>query len=1451
MLRTGDAAPDAGGRSVAIDASDAGTVRLPDGFQLFNAEFARAGADLLATGPDGGQVILRGFFAVADPPELSSSGGARISGELVAGLARPEAPVQLAEALFGPGPAPVGTVDTVSGSLGVTRADGTRVELGAGDALFSGDIVETGPDATAGITLADAAPLGIGPASRLVVISSDPGTETPITLAVEQGEYAFACGPSPRTLVVDGPAGRIEADGAQFVLTYRADGSLEIILLPDEDGSVGGLIFTNGTGAASLEWPYQLLTANGDGALPQIHGVLSIDEIVAGYGLVLHGLPAGCAASSPMVAANAAAGDADDMSAAALGALVEFETGAGGNDPGDAPAPVGRIVVTQADPLAGGTEPVAAAASSAPATAFQGQASVGTSAFANGPNTTNEQILQFTETNSQSQRPTFPEPPPTADPPIAVPLTVADWSITNWMTLVPQYPSHRDQDELYRVLDGIRFSAQYDEPEPFVSTPLPGQVVRTFFPSDGAPMVLMAAGPLGSPFETGRGVEIQDVEDPSRLGLPPGTLANAIAGANPIDGAVMWAVRTVAAGSTIRFDWMFDGRDEASFDDFAAFTVAGTVAGVHETSVYELARNADVGGFGASGWRTSEWTFEPADGSTTTLTLGFVVMNDGDDANEPRLLIDNLRIDTPVEGNVQPLGDPQSRTLGTLATYGPVPTAFDDAVTTNEDAVLTIAAGTLLANDLSPTGVQSLSVTAVTVNAATVGGVTLGSGGVVTYDPGNHFDGLAAGATAADTFGYTIADINGATATATVTVTITGVNDAPEASRDAFATDEDSPVGGNVLADNGNGADADVDGAALTVSAIDGIAANVGSQITLASGALLTVGADGTFAYDPNGRFEGLLPGDAATDTFTYTVDDGDGGTDTAGVTVTVTGVNDLPTAGDDIGATDEDTAITIAVTANDSDPEGAAPTVSAINAGATTTTGVVTVSGAGLVTYDPAGRFDWLAAGETATDSFGYTIDDGSGGTDTATVTVTVTGVNDTPTALADTLSADEDNAITFAASTLLANDTDPDATDTLTVTAIDDSAATGTATLNGDGTITYDPGGRFDALAAGATATDTFTYTIDDGHGGTATTTATVEVSGVNDAPIAQDDTAITDEHSAVRIAAQRMLNNDIDPDTGETLRLRVMDVDATGTTGTVALNVDGSVTYDPNGRFADLTFGDTATDTFAYTVADGSGATATATVTVTIEGRNEAATPQGELIASFEETGASTLPPEWDRIQPVDPGPGVFQPVSVDTGYVETDGHSGAFAPSDGSRMAVLEAFGSFEDPVTPVADFLGVPAAALPRDDDFSDPQDGSAMRNTIVVNAGDEISFDWMFDGRESGGRRNPGVQRLRRVHRRRRHRFAGDQARRRQDHGRFRRVGLANVQIPGHRHRRADHRLRGDERRGVPRPRKRAQFTPAGRQCPHQSGTGRRLSVARRTAWRRLPDLGAGADGGQ
>ncbi|MEM7273341.1 MAG: Ig-like domain-containing protein, partial [Actinomycetota bacterium] len=145
--------------------------------------------------------------------------------------------------------------------------------------------------------------------------------------------------------------------------------------------------------------------------------------------------------------------------------------------------------------------------------------------------------------------------------------------------------------------------------------------------------------------------------------------------------------------------------------------------------------------------------------------------------------------------------------------------------------------------------------------------------------------------------------------------------------------------------------------------------------------------------------------------------------------------------------------------------------------------------------------QFEALAAGQTATDSFTYTMTDGRGGFATATVNVTINGADELPNmppvAVDDVLVVDEDAGPTVVA--VLDNDSDPDTGDVLTVTSVG-AAATGTSGLSG-GVVTYDPAGQFEALAAGQSATDSFTYTIDDGNGETATATVNVTINGADE--------------------------------------------------------------------------------------------------------------------------------------------------------------------------------------------------------------------------------------------------------------------------------------------------------------------------------------------------------------
>ncbi|HVF06439.1 MAG TPA: Ig-like domain-containing protein [Frankiaceae bacterium] len=576
----------------------------------------------------------------------------------------------------------------------------------------------------------------------------------------------------------------------------------------------------------------------------------------------------------------------------------------------------------------------------------------------------------------------------------------------------------------------------------------------------------------------------------------------------------------------------------------------------------------------------------------------------------------------------------------TVTPTADAPVATDDAAATTEDAATTIP---VLGNDADADG-DALSVSAVDTTGTS--GVVTNNGVNITYDPNGMFEYLTTGQTATDTFTYTVSD-GTLTDTATVTVTVTGVNDAPVATDDVATTSEDTPVVVNVLAN-----DDDAEGP-LTVTAVSG-----------ATNGTATNHGDGTVTFTPAANFSG-------TGTFTYTVTDSNGVTDTATVTVTVNGTPDAPVATDDTASTSEDASTVVPVLGNDADADGDALSVSAVDT--TGTSGVVTNNGVNI-TYDPNGMFEYLTTGQTATDSFTYTVSDGTL-TDTATVTVTVTGVNDAPVAADDTATTAEDTPVVV---NVVANDADDEGP--LTVTAVG-NATNGTATNNNDGTVTFAPAANYAGPAS-------FTYTVTDSNGVTDTATVTVTVNAVNDAPVANDDAANAGENAAA--GTVDVLANDTDVEGS----LSVSAVDTTGTSGVVTNN-GTDVSYDPNGMFEYLAAGETATDTFTYTASDGT-LTDTATVTVTITGANDAPVGNDDAYGTLENTPLTV------------PAPGVLtNDTDDDNGAVKTAGNESD--PANGT--VVLNANGSFT--YTPDEAFTGT--------DTFTyDVTDGTATDSATVT-----------------------------------------------------------------------------------------------------------------------------------
>ncbi len=691
-------------------------------------------------------------------------------------------------------------------------------------------------------------------------------------------------------------------------------------------------------------------------------------------------------------------------------------------------------------------------------------------------------------------------------------------------------------------------------------------------------------------------------------------------------------------------------------------------------------------------------------------------------------------------------------------------------------------------------------------------------------------------------------DGEGGTITDTFTLTIT--NPGPDAVDDSFGTNEDTVVMGNVI----TGSDSDPDGDTLTVSEVDGDAVNVGMAVAGTGGGLFTIAANGDISFDPNGEFETLDIGETATSTITYQISDGEGGFDTATVTVVVTGENDAPIVtgaipaqtGDDsdplaafdvsgyfadpdmeitffalenapswmiinpitgvitgtppadasqggpnsdgvyiitVTGTDPDgemvsTVVTYTISnpapdavddnffsnenavisgsvilGSDSDPDGDDLTVSEVNGDAANigmaiagaNGGLFTINADGTFTFDANGDFEMLDVGETDTTTITYQISDGEGGFDTATVTVTVTGQNDAPI-VTGTLAAQtgEDSAaqVPFDAS-MVFSDIDGE---TLTFTSSDlpswmmiDSAT---------GIITGTP--PADASQGGVNSDGVYVVTVTATDPDGESVTTSVVYTFANPAPDAVDDTATTDEDTALN--GDVITGSDFDPD-GDTLVVSEVDGDAAnigmpiaGSGGGVfIMNVDGTYSFDPNGEFEGLDVGETATTTITYQISDGEGGFDTAIVTVTVQGANDAPIVTGTLAAQTGEDSTAQTPfdastvfsdvdietltftsPDLPSWMMIDPATGII------TGTPPADASQGG-PNGDGVYTVTVTATDPDGEMVSTTVTYTFANPAPIGQDDVYSVAEDTPLTVNVISDNDNDPDGDVLMID----------------------------------------------------------------------------------------------------------------------
>jgi VCBS repeat-containing protein len=395
-----------------------------------------------------------------------------------------------------------------------------------------------------------------------------------------------------------------------------------------------------------------------------------------------------------------------------------------------------------------------------------------------------------------------------------------------------------------------------------------------------------------------------------------------------------------------------------------------------------------------------------------------------------------------------------------------------------------------------------------------------------------------------------------------------------------------------------------------------------------------------------------------ATGTLTITSAPGNGGTATDVLVFGQNGAVDpakinFPTLTADVGSTfnavndsltasQDSTANTLDVLANDASIGGATNTLTITAVGTTNHGGSVTITQNGTrLSYTPAALF-------TGTETFTYTVKNQNGEQHTATVTMNVTAINHAPTAANDTINVPKNS--TSNTLNVLSNDTTtPDTAETLRISAVG-TASHGTVTIGANGTtLVYTP-------TAGFTGTDTFTYTISDRAAGdstakTATATVTVNVGGLT---AANDTIAVSMNASATTLDV--LANDSLDATVGGTLT--ITSVGTTNHGGTVSITQNGTrLSYTPATGFK-------GAETFTYTIGDGHGNSSTATVTMNVSGPPTAANDNPSSVFQ----GANTLDVLANDTSGATP-PGTL---TVDASSLTQPAHGTVSVSSDGTKV-----------------------------------------------------------------------------------------------------------------------------------------------------------------------------------
>ncbi|MBW7990264.1 MAG: tandem-95 repeat protein [Planctomycetes bacterium] len=485
------------------------------------------------------------------------------------------------------------------------------------------------------------------------------------------------------------------------------------------------------------------------------------------------------------------------------------------------------------------------------------------------------------------------------------------------------------------------------------------------------------------------------------------------------------------------------------------------------------------------------------------------------------------------------------------------PTVDDICVTTQEDTLVSI---TLSGCDLDgDTLIYSV------VKGPSDGDLS-GTGPNLSYTPSENFNG-------SDSFTFKVNDGTTDSAEATVSIKLLPVNDAPTAGYagtmfkesppvakdDNVATDEDSSLSITL-----EGYDANEDELTYTI-------------VTNPSNGKLS-GTAPSIRYTPNADFSG-------TDSFTFKVNDKTADSNAATISITVMAANDKPNAQDDKVSTREDSPISVIdVLTNDTDKDSDSLSVTAFTQGKN---GSVDINTDNTLSYTPKANFN-------GNDSFTYTVCDGKGGTDKATVNVRIKEVNDAPTANNNSVSTLEDKSVSIR---LTGNDLDGDSLSYSVVKGPSHGSLSGTAPK-----LIYTPKANF-------SGSDSFTFKANDNKLNSAVATVLITITAANDPPMAYSDSATTQEDESISIT---LAGGD---DDGDVITYRVV----TGPSHGILKGRAPRLIYSPNANF-------NGSDSLTFKTSDKRADSKTATVSITVKPVNDAPTANNSSVMTQEDKSVS---------------------------------------------------------------------------------------------------------------------------------------------------------------------------------------------------------------------------------